>query len=65
MGEHYEGEDRQGAAEEAGSTPLTTTEADITRRSAGDTAGTEEEDPDSGPSTGPAHPEDFSPDDFE
>ncbi|GAB3989728.1 hypothetical protein GCM10029978_115610 [Actinoallomurus acanthiterrae] len=25
----------------------------------------EEEDPDSGPSTGPPHPEDFSPDDFE
>lgn len=65
MGEQYEGESRQGAAEEAGRTPLTPTEADITRRPAGETPATEEEDPDSGPSTGPAHPEDFSPDDFE
>ncbi|MCO6010190.1 RNA-protein complex protein Nop10 [Actinoallomurus purpureus] len=60
MGEPYEGEDRQrGSADDS-------SEADAARRPAGVTTATdEEEDPDSGPSTGPAHPEDFSPDDFE
>ncbi|MEV0403349.1 hypothetical protein [Actinoallomurus sp. NPDC050550] len=53
MGEPREA---QHAKRDVGGVPPTSTEAETP---------VEEEDPDSGPSTGPAHPEDFSPDDFE